>query len=75
MKQSGSDVDSPPTIQPLQNLEYRSPPARPPVSSQTIQSEMSHRQGHASPLMLGAECGGHGGRRDLVSDLCGVSLQ
>ncbi|XP_059939147.1 protein BEAN1 [Mesoplodon densirostris] len=52
VKQSGSDVDSPPTIQPLQNLEYRSPPARPPVSSQTIQSEMSHRQGHASPQML-----------------------
>lgn len=44
-KRSGSDVDLPPTIQPLQNLENCSlPAARLPA----IQSEMSHRQGRAS---------------------------
>lgn len=41
----------------------RPPPARPPVLSQTIQSEMSHRQERASPGMLGSERGGQE-RRD-----------
>ena len=61
-KRSGSDVDLPPTIRPLQNLENCSlPAARLPA----IQSEMSHRQGRASSQMLGAEWDGREGRRDL----------
>lgn len=67
VKWCGSAADLPHTIQSLQNLECRCrhpPPARPAVPSQTIQSEMSHRQERASPGMLGSERGGQG-RRDL----------
>lgn len=53
----GSAADLPHTIQSLQTLACcrcrPPPPARPPVSSQTTQSEMSHRQERASPGTLG----------------------
>lgn len=67
VKRCGRAADLPHTVQSLQILECRRrhpPPARPPVPSQTIRSEMSHRQERASPGMLGSERGGQG-RRDL----------
>lgn len=67
VKRCGSAADLPHTVQSLQILECRRrhpPPTRPPVPSQTIRSEMSHRQERASPGMLGSGRGGQG-RRDL----------